>query len=268
MIIEYTPKVTTTHLFDKVNSAYTLNEAEKQVLACLTKLCPIQNYQNGSYSAAKLEEIQHDIRSISSHILSLYTHAVYLSYTGRLTELTAKSETPLNAQEAVELANLQELTGFTHTKLESGLPLTQKLSFDSKDGIKNYALYAAADTVNELMQKQGMHALISKNNNGELDGFLTYRNYEKGELLEDKDAVYVSQTGTFPLKRGKGKELRNKITDKYKNVILLTRNFNNAAQTLWGSAFEKKARDEAEQICDKLGYSNDKYYVYAREPND
>jgi hypothetical protein len=178
-----------------------------------------------------------------------------------LTELQHKKSS-LSGSETQELQDLEELTTFKQPKLEKGLPITQKLSFDSADGIKNYALYAAADTVNEVVQNRGMHAYISTNQNNEIDGFLTFRNYGKGALLKDKKAIYVSQMGTFPLANGKGKELIAEITRQDKPVVLLTRKFNSRAKAIYSKEFEQFNQHETISLCKKLGYDSDKYDAF------
>jgi hypothetical protein len=126
---------------------------------------------------------------VANNILELYANAVYEAYGTRLTELKSKKDSAdIKPNELQELKDLEQLSTFKAPKLEHGLPLTQKLSFNSEDGIKNYALYVAADTVNELAEKKGMHTYISMNQEQKIDGFLSFRHYAKGKLLDKKVA--------------------------------------------------------------------------------
>ena len=254
--------------FQKIDPSYALNNNESQILENLSKLGKASMH-TPSFSPLKIdEEIQKSPSIIAANILELYSNAIYISYSGRLTELQNKGGN-LNNIEAQELVDLEELTKFKQPKLAQGLPITQKLSFASEDdGIKNYALYAAADTVNEVLQEKSMQAYISTNDKNEINGFLTFRPYAKNELLEDKDAIYVSQMGAFPLANGKGKELIAEVTGQDKPVILLTRKFNSRAKAVYSKIFEQLSGQDAISICEKLKYNSDKYDVYIFYPKN
>jgi hypothetical protein len=225
---------------------------------------------NTQYVTPKFTLLEGNIQSLLSNLIVFYAHAVYQSYSTRLTQLSSQKK--LTHEEQAELKNLDTLTSFSadihtdddiHTESKKHLPLLTQLNCATENGIQNYAIYASASAIAELMQSKGAQKLkIAVNDNDVICGFAVSQIYAQGLLLDNKPATYVNQAGVLPLGKRTGETLvKSIITENSENsTILLTRTFNSSAKKCYSRmGFVEMQETDRMNMCSKLGYDGSRY---------
>ncbi len=251
------------------NTVVMQNNCQQSIASALNNL----SAGNKSYTPPKFACIENDSSLLLSHLILFYAHSIFQSYNTRLTDLSSK--TILDNTEQEEFSNLETLVNFNtdiqadediHIETKKSLPILTQLKCDTKYGIQNYAIYASASAISELVQSNDEQKLkIALDFESNLCGFVVSQNYASGDLLDDKPAIYINQAGVFPIGKRIGSDLiAHSIEEEpKKSLVLLTRTFNRSAKKCYERAgFVEMKLNERAAVCSKLGYDSNRYTAF------